>query len=147
MRDYSKPYYQYQPQPVVETDKIKIFWNHPIITDRPIAHNRPDIVLIKKEQQSAWLIDISIPMDENIRKSYVEKVSKYKDLRHELKELWRLREVEVVPIIISAGGLVEKHFTQNLIKLGITPKCVALAQKAVVLGTCRVVRRYLAQEL
>lgn len=143
----SQPYYQYNPQPVVETEKMKVYWNHPIITDRPLAHNKPDILFIDKQQKRAWIIDISIPMDDNIRKSYVEKITKYQDLKHEVKDLWQLQEVNVIPLIISAGGLIEKHFTQNLGKMDISPKCVALAQKAAILGTCRIVRRYLTQDL
>jgi hypothetical protein len=42
------PYYKYEPQPVLENESPKIYWDRPVITDRTILANRPDIIIIDK---------------------------------------------------------------------------------------------------
>lgn len=55
-------------------------------TDRHLTNNKPDIMVIDKETKSERIIGISIPLDENFRKRFVEKkITKYQDLTHEVK--------------------------------------------------------------
>lgn len=75
------PYYKYEPSPILENNLWKIYWDQPIITDRPVQHNRPDIIVINKEKQTCSIIDFSVPLDDNIGKASKEKFSKYQDLQ------------------------------------------------------------------
>ena len=58
---------------------------------------------------------------------------------------YKLQEVRILPIIISANGLIDSRLQENLEKLGLIPvkPILAEAQKAVLLGTTRTVRRVL----
>ncbi|KAL3278844.1 hypothetical protein HHI36_016364, partial [Cryptolaemus montrouzieri] len=54
----------------------------------------------------------------------------------------------VVPIVISANGLIDQHLPDALDQLGIKAQhsVPEKAQKAVILATCATVRRILANE-
>ena len=41
-----------------------------------------------------------------------EKVEKYQDLKRELKSIWQLQEIILIPVIIGTLGTVSKHFEQ-----------------------------------
>lgn len=141
------PYYKYQPCAILENEDVKIYWDTMIITDRAVSHNKPDIIILHKKERSACIIDVAIPVDDNIRKSVTEKITKYQDLKYEIEAIWKLREVRVIPFIISANGLVEKNFCKYLEKVGLNPQLVEVAQKAAILGTCHIVRKYLQQPI
>ena len=142
------PYYKYSPCPVLESDEIKVYWDTPIITDREVRHNRPDILVIHKEGKWAQIIDITIPLDNNIKTARNGKLLKYQDLAHEIKDIYQLNRVTILPVIITSNGLVDKHMLSNLEKMGISDweTIIATAQKSVILSTCRTIRRVLATD-
>ena len=37
--------------PVVENTKVILYWNRPVLTDKTVNYNRPDILLINKEKK------------------------------------------------------------------------------------------------
>ncbi|XP_060524507.1 uncharacterized protein LOC132700928 [Cylas formicarius] len=80
-----------------------------IITDRQVRHNRPDIVVLDKKKKEGFLIEVSIPLDENVAKVRTDKITKYQDLAHKRKSTYHLAKVSIIPIIISANGIVEKE--------------------------------------
>jgi len=59
-------------------------WYVPVITDRTILANPPDIVLHDKKEKICLLIDITIPDDSNLNTKETEKLSKYNDLEIEV---------------------------------------------------------------
>ena len=36
-------WYEYDPDPLLENESVKVLWNFPVQTDRRINHNKPDI--------------------------------------------------------------------------------------------------------
>ena len=64
------------------------------------------------------------------------------DLKRELGRLWKLKIVEVVPVVLGALGSVTKGFDRWIKKLGI-PFNVGVMQKAALLGTARILRKVL----
>lgn len=133
----------YLPSEVLENDRYKLCWDTSIITDRPVQHNRPDIVLLDREKSEVKIIDVTIPADDNMERAYTDKLTKYHDLAFEMKEIYRLKTTSVIPLILSVNGLVESHLLENTLRLGIEEKLVSLAQKEVILGTARTVRKFL----
>ncbi|CAH2059309.1 unnamed protein product, partial [Iphiclides podalirius] len=77
------PYYKYSPEAVLENDRARLYWDRSIITDRTIVANKPDIVLMDRAQSRVFLVDITIPYDENLVKAETDKKTKYLDLAHE----------------------------------------------------------------
>ena len=55
---------------------------------------------MNKNGKSCAIIDIAIPKD--IRVS--ENVERYQELRREIKRLWNIRNIKVIPVIVGALG-------------------------------------------
>ena len=140
--DYGDRWYNHKVENVIVTEDIRLLWDFPIQTDHRLEHNRPDIVFENKKDRSCLLIDISCPFDTRIERKEKEKIEVYQDLKREIKRLWNVREVKIVPIIIGALGTIGKNFENWLKKIEI--ECsTELLQKACLLGTAKIVRKVL----
>ena len=64
---------------------VEILYDQIITTTRPIGANRPDIIIKDVAKKKAFIIDVSCPVDTNIGKKEMEKLSKYGGLRVELE--------------------------------------------------------------
>ncbi|XP_022836903.1 uncharacterized protein LOC111364281, partial [Spodoptera litura] len=113
------PYYKYQPDAVLENDRAKLYWDRPIITDRTILANKPDIVLMDQTESRVFLVDITIPYDENLVRAEADKKTKYLDLAHEVTDMWRVVSTEIIPVVVSVNGLVPKSLSKHLERLGL----------------------------
>jgi hypothetical protein len=128
---------------VLENDNFKLYWNRSIITDKTVPSNRPDITLTKKKTKNTFLIDIAIPNTHNLAKTITEKQKKYQELAKEIRDMWKQDAVQVVPILISATGIIPKSLSQSLKRLNLHPNTYIQMQKVVILGTCSIVRNFL----
>ncbi|XP_036318615.1 uncharacterized protein LOC118742499 [Rhagoletis pomonella] len=136
------PYFKYTPDAVIENRTSKLYWDRSVLTDRPMPHNRPDIIVVEKEVNQAFLIDIGVPNTHNLQDCYMEKYRKYQSLAYEIKDLWKLEKVEVIPVIISTTGVIPKSLNTSLEKLNMVEKRRAI-QKSVILSTSSIVRKFL----
>ncbi|XP_075233871.1 uncharacterized protein LOC142331716 [Lycorma delicatula] len=138
------PYYEYKGKPTLENEHYRLYYDLPIHTDKFVAANRPDMVLHIREK-TALLIDVSHPSDHYINKTETVRITKYNSLAVEYKEIYRLNSVEVIPIVITANGLINKNLKKYIEeKVGLYPKVIIpKAQKSVILETCRIVRTVL----
>ena len=100
----------------------------------------PDITVVEKKQ--VWLIDVAIPGDSRIQQKELEKITKYQDLRVEVERLWE-RKATVVPVVIGALGAIPKDFKKHLSTIGIDKITPSQLQKAALLGTAHILRKYL----
>lgn len=133
----------YTPKSLLQNERHKLYWDVTMVTERGVAHNRPDVVIFDVARAACLLIDITIPADENLSKAYREKITKYADLAFQLRELHELESISVMPLVMSVDGLVEEHLVANTEKLGLDRSIISAAQKQVILGTVRTVRRFL----
>lgn len=133
----------YQPQSLLQNARYKLYWDTTLVTDGGVAHNRPDVALFDKVQKTCLLLDFTIPADDNLRKAYTEKITKYADLAFQLRELHGLKSISVLPLIISVNGLVEEHLPENTRRLCLRQNIISSCQKQVILWTARIVRRFL----
>ena len=78
-----------------------------------------------------------------MKKTEAEKMAKYEELAFQLKSIWKLERVVIVPIIISAEGVISKKTTKNIEKLAVNKNILRVGQKAVLLQTCHIVRKFL----
>ena len=69
-------------------------------------------------------------------------MEKYQDLEREIRRLWKLKNVEIVPVVIGALGSVSAGFDRWMGKLGITCN-VGVMQKTALLGIARIPRKVL----
>ncbi|CAB0030643.1 unnamed protein product, partial [Trichogramma brassicae] len=136
------PYYKYTPAPVLENGRATLYWDRSVITDRTIVANKPDIVLTDRLTRQAILVDITIPHDENLVKAEKDKLTKYLDLAHEVTAMWDVDSTIIVPIVVSANGLIAKSLDQHLKRLSLDGWVKGQIQKAVLLDTARIVRDF-----
>ena len=135
LEDTYVAWYNHEPLPVIENDVIKVLWDFDIQTDKRVTSNRPDIITVDKKKKSLKLTDVSIPNDMNI----VSNLS----LNIELKELWGMKTVETIPVVIGCTGTVDKKFVDYVDKFPVQLSIGEL-QKITILGTCYIVRRFLS---
>ena len=69
-------------------------------------------------------------------------MEKYQDLKQEIRRLWKLRNVENVPLVVGALGKVSLEIYRWMGKLGITCN-VGVMQKSALLGTAKMLRKVL----
>ena len=103
----------------MENEKTTILWDSPIITDRHVPCNKPDIFIQEKKSDRCQIIDVAIQSDYNIQKKATEKMIKYVDLQTECQRLWN-KKVKVIPVIIGATGIVDKNIKKYV---GRIPGC------------------------
>lgn len=137
------PCHLYVPKTLLLSTRYKLYWDAPLVTDRGVKHNKPDITLFDNENKTCMIIEFTIPADDNILKAYTEKSIKYGDLAFQLKELYNLKTISILPMIISVNGLVEAHLLENTKRLCLEPAVVSASQKQVILFTTRIVRKIL----
>jgi len=89
------------------------------------------------------LLDVSIPADFNTVEKEREKIQKYKDLCFELQQIWKLRTIKFVPIVIGVTGSFTKNLQSYLDELPGIHKLGSLL-KAAILGSAHLLRRSLS---
>ena len=136
--------WKHQPEPVTANEEITIFYDKPIPTGRFIENKaiKPDIVIRNIKNKSALVIDISVPNDFGINRAEREKITKYQDLKHALKDEWELEEIEVIPIIIGATGLMKDNLQKYLDSIPGQPKKYE-CQVSAIRGTVSILKRCL----
>ena len=143
-RDYWR-----DPEVVYENDSIKLYWDQPVQVVGYCLSNRPDIVLWNKQDNSAYLIDVSIPSDSNLHSKFCEKIAKYSDLAMLMKLTYHLECVVILPIIISITGLISselKATLQSIVEDADIMKMISKLQKMALFGSCRIMRSVLLRD-
>ena len=69
-------------------------------------------------------------------------MEKHKDLKEEIRRLWKLRNAEIVAVVIGVLGSVSAEFDRWMGKLGITCN-VGVMQRSALLGTAKMLRKVL----
>lgn len=141
-----KRYYEYQPEPVLENSEYKLYWDRTILTNRSVQYNRPDITLVNKRSKEVFLIDVAIPNANNLQSKHSEKIEKYRPLVDIIKRQWSMDHVRIVPIILSSTGIIPKNLFDCLKQIGLDKHIFKQLQKATVLATTTIVRKFLGIE-
>ena len=105
----AEKWYKHKSEKVLKSEDCNILWDFPIQTDKTLEHNRPDITVIDKKSKECLLIDPTCPFDTRIEKKEEEKCTNYSELKYEIAKIWKMRKVEVIPVVIGALGTVAKH--------------------------------------
>ncbi|KAJ8033778.1 Retinol dehydrogenase 8 [Holothuria leucospilota] len=131
----------HRPETVNETDRVKILWDFEVRTDKVITARRPDIIVVDKQEKTAKIIDVAIPLDKNIRGKEAEKTQKYQDLKLEIQKLWDVK-AKVIPIVIGALGAVSTSLERHLQRAPGEHDMRKLMKQAI-LGSAHILRRVL----
>ena len=101
-------WHDHKPQPVLESEAVKLLCDFTIQTDHRIEYNKPDIVVLDKQSRSCLVIDVACPFDTRVKNKEQEKVENYQDLKQEIGRVWNCHEVKIIPIVTGALGTVPK---------------------------------------
>jgi hypothetical protein len=106
----TQPHYSYKAESCLENDNYKLYFDRTVLTVIPIQHNRPDIIILNKQQKQAYLLDIAVPNSHNITQTYNTKINKYLELSIAMRNVWCLEKISILPLIISATRIVPNLF-------------------------------------
>ena len=119
---------------MVANEAFKVLWDFNAQCDRMVEARRPDIVFLDKQAMEAKTINNAILGDAREKDKELEKIEKYQLFREEIRKLWKLKKVTVVPVVIGALGAVCDTFDKHMEKLYTTIR-LEVIQKTALLGT------------
>ena len=73
-----------------------------ILCDHLIEGRGPDIVVIHNDKKECLIIDIAVPGDARVKAKEQEKVEKYQDLKTEIANVWNIKRVTVISVVVGA---------------------------------------------
>jgi hypothetical protein len=74
---------------------------------------------------------------------YNTKINKYLELSVAMRNLWCLEKISILPLVISATGIVPQSLFKNLKILDLDNTLVVEIQKGILLYSCHIVRKFL----
>jgi hypothetical protein len=83
------------------------------------------------------------PNSHNITQTYNTKINKYLELSVAMRNLWCLEKISILPLVISATGIVPQSLFKNLKILDLDNTLVVEIQKGILLYSCHIVRKFL----
>ena len=103
----------HEPEKVTKMEDNVIMWDKTILTDRTILANRPDLIILNKNEQNCLIVDVVIPDDVNVLKKVTEKRLKYKDLQIDISRMWNVK-TKVVAVVVGALGTMNDNFYKEI---------------------------------
>jgi hypothetical protein len=79
----------------------------------------------------------------NITQTYNTKINKYLELSVAMRNLWCLEKISILPLVISATGIVPQSLFKNLKILDLDNTLLVEIQKGILLYSCHIVRKFL----
>jgi len=128
---------------VLESTKYKVLYDFNIFIDRLISACHPDLVLVNKEVNHTFLIDVACVMDRNVVMKEREKVEKYMDLPIEFQWIWGTT-IKIIPLIFGAFGTISNHLFTHIYNFLVKDLNVHQLQKTVILRAATIIRRHLS---
>ena len=102
--------------------------------------------MLDKTIEEAHLIDVAIPKCHNLHSTVIEQLQQYTDLKEQLKKIWQMKTAYIIPLVLSTTCIIPNKLHESLKLLNPHPVLYILMQKAVTLNTCRIVRKFLAEQ-
>ena len=98
-----------------------------------------------RKSKSAQIIEVSVPNDYGLNRAEREKNNKYQDLKNDLRTTWGLKEIELIPVIVGATGLVKNNLKQHLQAIKGSP-AIEEVQLCAIKGTITILKRALSHQ-
>ena len=112
-------YCQPPPLATVENSRAKIFWDvqHLLSTCPEEGANKPDIVVLDKEKDMAYVIEGTICEIGKIEERTLTKQNKYTDLLYGLKRLYSLDTIIQINVVMDFVGGYHSELVNDFINL------------------------------
>ena len=138
----TEKYYMHEPEKVTKVEDNVIMWDKTILTDRTILANRPDLVILNKNEKNCLIVDVAVPDDVNVlKKKETEKRLKYKDLQIEISRMWNVK-TKVVAVVVGALGTMSDNFSNEIESIPGKPSAEDI-QNIAMNGTAHILRKVL----
>ena len=138
----SEKWYEHSPEIVAENEEVKILWDVMVQSDREIRARKPDIAVVNKNERSCVIIDIALPEDIKVSKKEREKIERYQELKREIKRMWNIRSIKVIPVVVRTAGSTSKKLKSCREELEVVIS-TALLQKTALLWTACILKKVL----
>ena len=108
--------WKHKPQPFLENQHAKITYDAPIPAARHITDGavRPDIVVLDKHTRRGYIIDVCVPNDYGLARQEREKVTKYQDLKNDMKDTYGYEPIDIIPVVIGATGTMKRNLQRYI---------------------------------
>ena len=107
----ARPWYEHEPESVVENENFKIIWDFSIQCDHMIEARRSDLPVADKVKKETMIINVAIPRDTRVCDKEQEKIEKYSLLKDEIARLRQMKKFVVIPIVVGALGTITISIT------------------------------------
>jgi hypothetical protein len=97
-------------------------------------------VLIDRENKMALVTGIAVPLTYNLLKTEAEKIKNFEQLALEIKNIWKLSNISVHSLVVSAKRVVTRSFPKCIENIGLTKSVMRVEQKSILLQTRHIVR-------
>ena len=109
-----------------------------------VKHNKPDMIVWKKRKKTCFVIDVCVPLDQNIQQNEKLRQDRYVNLTVGLKRIYPEYTYTIVPIVLGATGLVTNLLVKNLGTLGFEekniPSLIRKLQTKALVGSMRIMK-------
>ena len=112
--EHTEKWYEEVPERALENEQVKVLCDTNVHCDNVIEEREPDIVLIDKKERKRIIMNIAIPADVRVGDKERDKIVKYQDLKRGTGRLWKLKIVDVVPLVTGALESVTKNLMGGL---------------------------------
>ena len=129
-RKGSKNWYQHAPEGIIENEELKILWD---VTD---------IGVVNKNERSCGITDSAKSGDIRVGEKEKEKIERYQELKREIKRIWNIRSIKIIPVVVGAFDSTSKKLKNCIEELGDVIR-TALLQKIALPGTSRILNNVL----
>ena len=132
----------FNPQRVAQKDQLQLWWEIVAKTVTKDEKNKPDMILWSREQKTCQLVEITVPLDTNLKEAYHLKEMKYIPSISEMQRLYKEYKFSTTVITIGALGAVPKILKHNLKKLPLPKERIDIIiqriQRAALTGTLKI---------
>ena len=131
IRTESNNYWKHNPPEIEENEEVLLLYDCTIPTDVHVTHNRPDIVVKDKREQRCYIIEVGVPNDNNLVAYEREKEIKYQRLKNEIRRMWDMNDIIVIPIVVGTLDVIKRSLMDHLKKLPVVINTLELSKMVV----------------
>ena len=77
-----------------------------------MSYNRPDVVVIDREENTWYSGDFAIPIDHHVTENNEENIDKYMDFEAEARTQFKLKTV-IVRIVLELWGQFQQNYQNH----------------------------------
>lgn len=168
-RKYELGTYHYtkKPMAIKENGLATLFWDHNILTERQLQHNRPDIVLVDHKSKSIAIVEVRVSGPTSILNEERRKYIKYAvnsnlpeefdirqrapagdNLLREMQKRYNGYSAKVIPLVVGVNGEISKNTFGYLREMGIpdddAERLIDRMARSAAIGTYRIVLAHTA---